>query len=124
MHDDTHPNRALGYYTQAAGQLEAGHEVYIQTSCQPLNFAFDLLDPYPMHGHSSFEVIRRSDRTAKRHHDADAAFRERFRNDLVQDTPGVLFSGRWDRILFTRAHHPRVQRLEGRTLAAVSGCCG
>jgi len=124
MHHDTHPNRALGYYTQAAGQLAAGREVYIQTSCQPLNFAFDLLDPYPMHGHASFEVIRRSDREAKLHHYADAAFRERFRNDLAQGAPGVLFSGRWDRILIARAHHPRVQRLEGRTLAAIAGRCG
>jgi hypothetical protein len=96
----------------------------VQNSSQPLNFAVDLLDPYPMHGHSSFEVICGDDRKAKRHHDADAAFCERFRNDLVQGTPRVLFSGRWDRILFTRAHHPRVQRLEGRTLAAVFGCCG
>jgi N-acyl-D-aspartate/D-glutamate deacylase len=95
MYNEADPGRGLTYYEQCAAAIRRGHEVYIQTSCQPLSFDFTLEDPYLLLTHSAF------DRVAKRVSGdlagiyRDPEFRRQFRADLASPRPGILFYGNW-----------------------------
>ncbi|NBT64569.1 MAG: hypothetical protein EBT32_03755 [Betaproteobacteria bacterium] len=115
MYNDDKPDLGLSYYERVASLQDQGREVYIQTSCQPLNFEFNLLDPYLLYSHPSFESIKSADAQGKR---------QAFKQDLKTPAPGVLFSGRWDRITVGQANHPKVRRFEGQSIAAIAACCG
>ena len=124
MYNDDKPDLGLSYYERVASLQDQGREVYIQTSCQPLNFEFNLLDPYLLYSHPSFESIKSADAQGKRALYESAAFRQAFKQDLKTPAPGVLFSGRWDRITVGQASHPKVRRFEGQSIAAIAACCG
>ncbi|NCV57350.1 MAG: hypothetical protein EBV89_02310 [Betaproteobacteria bacterium] len=124
MYNDDKPDLGLSYYERVASLQDQGREVYIQTSCQPLNFEFNLLDPYLLYSHPSFESIKSTDAHGKRALYESAAFRQAFKQDLKTPAPGVLFSGRWDRITVGQANHPKVRRFEGQSIAAIAACCG
>lgn len=124
MYNDDKPDLGLSYYERVASLQDQGREVYIQTSCQPLNFEFNLLDPYLLYSHPSFESIKSADAQGKRALYESAAFRQAFKQDLKTPAPGVLFSGRWDRITVGQANHPKVRRFEGQSIAAIAACCG
>ncbi|NCW32008.1 MAG: hypothetical protein EBV92_01865, partial [Betaproteobacteria bacterium] len=111
MYNDDKPDLGLSYYERVASLQDQGREVYIQTSCQPLNFEFNLLDPYLLYSHPSFESIKSADAQGKRALYESAAFRQAFKQDLKTPAPGVLFSGRWDRITVGQANHPKVLNL-------------
>ncbi|MEZ5741320.1 MAG: amidohydrolase family protein [Burkholderiaceae bacterium] len=98
MFNDAKPEVSKRYYERCADALERGHEVYIQTSCQPLSFNFDLLDPYLLLSHDAFDRIagQSSDAIAKVY--ADPAFRQRFRENLANPREGILFFGDWSKI--------------------------
>ena len=99
MYNEADPARGLTYYEKCAAAIRRGHEVYIQTSCQPLSFDFTLEDPYLLLTHSAF------DRVSKRGGDdcaepiaaiyRDPEFRRQFRADLANPRPGILFYGNW-----------------------------
>ncbi len=95
MYNEAEPKRGLTYYEKCAAAIARGHEVYIQTSCQPLSFDFTLEDPYLLLTHSAFDRV--SKRTAENLDEIyrDPKFRQQFRADLANPRPGILFYGNW-----------------------------
>jgi len=95
MYNEAEPGRGLTYYEKCAAAIARGHEVYIQTSCQPLSFDFTLEDPYLLLTHSAFDRV--SKRTTENLADIyrDPKFRQQFRVDLANPRPGILFYGNW-----------------------------
>lgn len=120
MYNEAEPARGLAYYDTCAQALDRGNEVYILTSCQPLSFDFNLADPYLLLSHGAFDAIKGvpPDRLAAIY--ADPAFRAKFRQDLRQPRPGVLFLGNWERIEVNVAALPAHARFEGMTVAAIA----
>ena len=95
MYNEADPQRGLAYYERCAAAIRRGHEVYIQTSCQPLCFDFTLEDPYLLLTHSAFDRVakRVSGEIAAIYRDPE--FRRQFRADLANPRPGILFYGNW-----------------------------
>ena len=95
MYNEADPQRGLAYYERCAAAIRRGHEVYIQTSCQPLCFDFTLEDPYLLLTHSAFDrvAMRVSGEIAAIYRDPE--FRRQFRADLANPRPGILFYGNW-----------------------------
>lgn len=95
MYNRADPERCLAYYERCGQALQRGHEVYIETNCQPLSFDFTLRDPYLLYSHDAFDRVK-----AARADDlpgvyADPAFRARFRENLAAPRQGILFFGDW-----------------------------
>ena len=120
MYNEAEPARGLAYYEACAQALDRGNEVYILTSCQPLSFDFNLTDPYLLLSHSAFDAIKGVQPAALPAIYADAAFRARFREDLRNPKPGVLFLGNWERIEVNVAALPDHASFEGMTVAAIA----
>jgi N-acyl-D-aspartate/D-glutamate deacylase len=98
MHNDAAPGVAQGYYERCAAARTRGHEVYIHTSCQPLSFDFTLRNPYLLYSHDAFARVKAAAPQALPGIYADPAFRQRFRDNLVDPGPGMLFYGDWSKI--------------------------
>jgi N-acyl-D-aspartate/D-glutamate deacylase len=98
MYNRAEPERSTRYYQRVADALDRGREVYIQTSCQPLSFDFTLRDPYPLQSHDAFDRVKSAPAEALPAIYADPAFRRRFRENLAQPRPGILFYGDWETI--------------------------
>jgi N-acyl-D-amino-acid deacylase len=98
MYNKAVPELGRSYYERCAAAIARGHEVYIQTSCQPLTFDFTLKDPYLFLSHDAFERIQgaRPEEFAAVYR--DPAFRKRFRENLAQPKQGVLFYGDWSKV--------------------------
>jgi len=109
MYNDADPARGLAYYEQCAAAIRRGHEVYIQTSCQPLSFDFTLEDPYLLLTHSAFGRVSRrvSGELADIYRDPE--FRRQFRADLANPRPGILFYGNWSMV-----------EVDGKTITAIA----
>ena len=120
MYNEAEPARGLAYYEACAQALDRGNEVYILTSCQPLSFDFNLTDPYLLLSHSAFDAIKGVQPAALPAIYADAAFRAKFRKDLRNPKPGVLFLGNWERIEVNVAALPEHASFEGMTVAAIA----
>ena len=100
MHNAASPDTCTDWYRRCDAALARGHEVYVQTSCQPLSFDFTLEDPYLLYSHDAFDRVkaaRPEDRAAIY---ADAAFRARFRHNLAHPGQGLLFYGDWSKVEF------------------------
>ena len=120
MYNEAEPMRGISYYDVCAQALDRGNEVYILTSCQPLSFDFNLTDPYPLLSHSAFDAIKGLQLDGLPAIYADPGFRAKFRQDLRQPKPGVLFLGNWERIEVNLAALPEHAGLEGMSIAAVA----
>ena len=95
MYNEADPQLGLSYYERCAAAMGRGHEVCIQTSCQPLSFDFTLEDPYLLLTHSAFDrVSKRGSRPIAAIY-RDPEFRRQFRADLANPKPGILFYGNW-----------------------------
>jgi N-acyl-D-aspartate/D-glutamate deacylase len=95
MYNEADPKRGLSYYEKCAAAMRRGHEVYIQTSCQPLSFDFTLEDPYLLLTHSAFDRVSKRTSEPLEAIYRDPAFRRQFRKDLANPRPGILFYGNW-----------------------------
>ena len=98
MFNDAAPERAGSYYARCAEANARGHEVFIQTTCQPLSFDFSLLDPYLLLSHDAFDRVKAARPDALAAIYADPAFRARFRENLANPKPGILFFGDWSKV--------------------------
>lgn len=100
MYNQATPGSGLAMYDRCAQALARGREVYIQTSCQPLAFEFDLSSPYVLFSHSSFEPVQAAhgDAAKLRQIYADPKMRQRFRDNLKNPAVGILFYGDWSQI--------------------------
>jgi N-acyl-D-aspartate/D-glutamate deacylase len=125
MYSDAAPERGWAMYEQCAQAQDRGREVYIQTSCQPLSFEFDLLSPYVLYSHPAFEAVK----AANGDPDIlvglyrDSQMRERFRADLRAPREGILFQGDWRQIELkpARAHNAMLAERSLHDLALESG---
>ncbi|MBL8380102.1 MAG: amidohydrolase family protein [Burkholderiales bacterium] len=124
MYNEAAPERAMTYYEACAAAQDRGHEVVILSNCQPLSFDFTLDDPYVMLSHSAFDAIKGLDRAGRKAVYADASFRARFRADLAQPKPGIIFLGNWERIEVSIATLPRNKACEGQSIAALARARG
>ncbi|MEZ5660974.1 MAG: amidohydrolase family protein [Burkholderiaceae bacterium] len=98
MYNEAKPEVSADMYARAAAAIARGHEVYLQTTCQPLSFNFTLLDPYLLLSHDAFDRIAGQNETSLRTIYADPAFRARFRENLANPARGILFFGDWAKI--------------------------
>ena len=98
MFNRADPGRALQYYERCAQATARGHEVGIHTSCQPLSFDFTLREPYILYSHDAFDAVKAAPPEARTSIYRDAAFRERFRQNLRSPKSGILFSGDWSQV--------------------------
>jgi N-acyl-D-aspartate/D-glutamate deacylase len=98
MYNDAAPDVALGYYQRCAAARARGHEVYVQTSCQPLSFDFTLRNPYLLYSHDAFERVKAAAPEDLPAIYADPAFRRRFRENLANPGQGMLFYGDWSKV--------------------------
>lgn len=117
MYSDAAPQRGLGYYGRCAAALARGHEVYIQTSCQPLAFDFTLRDPYLLYSHDAFDRVKRAEGAGLAAIYGDPTFRAAFRANLASPKSGILFTGNWRAIEIAES---RTNGLEGRSIAALA----
>ena len=98
MYNAAVPQLGLSYYERCAAALARGHEVYIQTSCQPLTFDFTLKDPYLLLSHDAFERVQAARPEELGAIYRDPAFRKRFRENLAEPKQGILFYGDWSKV--------------------------
>jgi len=118
MYSEAEPERGLTYYERCAAALARGHEVYIQTTCQPLSFDFTLRDPYLLLSHDAFDRVKTAQPDELGAIYADPTFRNRFRENLARPKAGILFYGNWATIEVAEA--PAQRAAEGRSVAALA----
>jgi N-acyl-D-aspartate/D-glutamate deacylase len=98
MYNDAAPDVAMGYYERCAAARARGNEVYIHANPHPLSFDFTLRDPYLMFSHDAFARVKTATPEELPGIYADPAFRRRFRENLVDPQPGILFYGDWSKV--------------------------
>jgi N-acyl-D-aspartate/D-glutamate deacylase len=108
MYTDQHPLRAMTYYERCAQALARGREVYIHANCQPLSFDFTLKEPYPFMARPAYERVKSAQPGELPSIYADRKFRARFREDLKNPKPGILFSGDWSKVEIDGVPLPRL----------------
>jgi N-acyl-D-amino-acid deacylase len=87
--------RGVSHRDQLARSLDLlrqGYKVFPQVSPRPLNFEFQLKEPFPFESMSLFKPVSAGDLAAKRRIYADAAFRKAFR-DKMDRAPDEFFIG-------------------------------
>ena len=78
--------------------LASGARVVPQVSCRPLNFEFDLAEPFPFESVAAFQPISAADHAGKLRLYADREFRATVRAALDSGRGGPL-SMRWERVV-------------------------
>ena len=126
MYSDSAPGRGLAMYERCAEAIDRGHEVRIQSNCQPLTFDFDLLSPYVWFPLPSFAPVKAvlGDAGALARLYADAAFREAFRADLRAPPSGVIFSGDWSQVTIALAADDAHRGVQDHTIAELAARAG
>ncbi len=120
MYNEAAPECAMPYYDYCAGALARGNEVYIQTTCQPLSFTFDLFDPYVMYSHDAFDRMRQCKPGELSAVYGDRPFREAFRVNLAKPKSGIIFYGNWNLIEIAATTRAENARYEGKTIVAAA----
>lgn len=98
MYNRAQPGRALEYFERCAAALGRGHEVYVQTNCQPLSFDFTLREPYILYSHDAFDRVKAAAPDERARIYKDPAFRKRLRENFIKPVQGVLFYGDWSQV--------------------------
>ena len=98
MYNRALPERALQMYERCSQALARGHEVYIQTACQPLSFDFTLREPYILYSHDAFDRVKPAAPDARRAIYQEAGFRRRLRENFRNPREGILFYGDWSQV--------------------------
>jgi N-acyl-D-aspartate/D-glutamate deacylase len=98
MYDRAQPERALQYYERCAAALARGRELYIHSNCQPLSFDFTLREPYILYSHDAFDRVKAAAPEERAAIYKERTFRERFRENLRNPKPGILFYGDWSQV--------------------------
>ena len=114
MYNDAAPGVAMGYYERCAAARARGHEVYIHAACQPLSFDFTLRDPYLMFSHDAFARVKTARPEELPGIYADPSFRRRFRENLANPQPGILFYGDWSKVEVDEKPVSELARAAGR----------
>ena len=114
MYNDAAPDVALGYYERCAAARARGNEVYIHANPHALSFDFTLRDPYLMFSHDAFMRVKTAQPDELPRIYADPAFRRRFRENLANPQPGILFYGDWSKVEVDERPVTELARAAGR----------
>ena len=109
------------FLEQSEAIVKQGVPVVPQVSCRPLNFEFDLAEPFVFESMSAFNAIAAEDREGRMRAYRDPAFRQRVKDALANAMAGV-FSFAWERMVVS-FYPPEPALEEGRMdqLAAARG---
>lgn len=124
MYNQAEPDLAKTYYDYCAQAIDRGHELYIQSTCQPLSFQFDLRDPYVLYSHSAFDRVRNVDDAARVKVYREPGFREAFRANLANPRTGILFYGDWNNIEVSAVTDAKHAGYEAQSIAAIAQARG
>jgi N-acyl-D-aspartate/D-glutamate deacylase len=102
---------------RSAELMEKGIPVYPQVTCRPLNFEFNLEEPFLFESMSAFKPISAADFDGKMKIYADPEFRRAFIEKAGPDSGGG-FGTRWDRTVISFC--PSEPDLEERSLVEVA----
>jgi N-acyl-D-aspartate/D-glutamate deacylase len=99
MYNEQAPERAINLFEQCAAAQKRGNGVYVQIPCQPLSFDFTMANAYPFYSHEAFSAIKAHTPEQLKPVFRDPSFRARFRENVSQPRPGLIFQGNWDRVM-------------------------
>jgi N-acyl-D-aspartate/D-glutamate deacylase len=115
MFNEQEPKRAIGIFEACSAAHARGNGVYIQIPCQPLSFDFTMASAYPFFSHEAFGEIKAYSPEQLKPVFRDASFRDRFRANLRNPPPGMIFQGNWNRVMVAAVtqdkHAPLVNRM-------------
>jgi N-acyl-D-amino-acid deacylase len=120
LFNDRDPGRSEATFDAFRAAHDRGHGTYIQIPCQPLSFDFTLANAYPFHSHAAFWPIKAYTAEELKPVFRDPDFRRRFRENLENPQPGVVFQGNWDRVMVAVAARPRNAALVNRNIAEIA----
>jgi N-acyl-D-amino-acid deacylase len=109
------------FVEQAERIVAEGAKVVPQVACRPLNFEFDLAEPFVFESMPSFAAIAGAGRAGKTRAYADPAFRAAVKDALAGAMAGV-FSFSWERMVVS--FHPSDPSLEGQGMIALARARG
>ncbi|HWP66496.1 MAG TPA: amidohydrolase family protein [Candidatus Limnocylindria bacterium] len=115
------PGSHRSFLDWSARVLATGARVVPQVSCRPLNFEFDLAEPFPFESVPAFGPISAADHAGKLRLYADPEFRAALRAGLEPGRSGP-FSMPWERVVVT--HVPGDPALAERSLVEVARARG
>lgn len=111
------PGSHRGLLETAAGQQRDGLPVFPQVTCRPLNFEFQLREPFIFESMPLFKAVSAADHAGKKRIYSDPNFRAKLRASVSSGSGGP-FANRWDRTVISGcASEPE---LEERNLAEVA----
>jgi N-acyl-D-aspartate/D-glutamate deacylase len=109
------------FLEQSEAIVRQGIPVVPQVACRPLNFEFDLAEPFVFESMPIFNTISGKDRAEKIRAYQDAGFRQRVKDALSNAMAGV-FSFSWDRMVVS--FNPPDPSLEERGMVEVARARG
>jgi N-acyl-D-aspartate/D-glutamate deacylase len=120
MYNDQAPERAIRMFDDCAAALQRGNGLYIQIPCQPLSFDFTMANAYPFYSHSAFDPIKAFAPEQLKPVFRDPSWREKFRDDVRNPRPGMIFQGNWDRVMVAVAQKAGNARYVNRYAAEIA----
>lgn len=115
------PGSHRGLLEQTANLVRQGLEIVPQVTCRPLNFEFDLREPFLFESLSVFKPVSAADADGKKRIYRDPAFRAAFKAKAGSSGSGA-FASRWERTWISYAPHD--SSLESQSVAEVAACRG
>ena len=109
------------FLDQSEAIVKQGIPVVPQVSCRPLNFEFDLAEPFVFESMPAFRTISGDDRDGKARAYRDPSFRGLVKDALANAMAGV-FSFSWDRMVVS--YYPPDPKLEERGMVEVARARG
>jgi N-acyl-D-aspartate/D-glutamate deacylase len=109
------------FVEQSEAMVASGLPIVPQVACRPLNFEFDLAEPFVFESMPVFNTISGADRAGKARAYADPAFRQQVKDAFATAMAGV-FSFSWERMVVS--WHPPDRSLEGQGMTAIAQARG
>ncbi len=120
MYNEQAPDRSMRMFDDCAAAIQRGNGLYIQIPCQPLSFDFTMANAYPFYSHSAFDPIKAYTPDQLKAVFRDASWREKFRQDVKNPRPGMIFQGTWDRVMVAVAQKSGNARYVNRYVAEIA----
>jgi N-acyl-D-aspartate/D-glutamate deacylase len=120
MYNDQAPERAIGIFDACSAAQRRGNGLYIQIPCQPLSFDFTMANAYPFYSHAAFDPIKAYTPEQLMAVFRDSSWRARFRDDLRNPRPGMIFQGNWERVMVAVTHKPANARYVNRLVSDIA----
>jgi N-acyl-D-amino-acid deacylase len=109
------------FVEQSEAMVASGLPIVPQVACRPLNFEFDLAEPFVFESMPVFNTVSGTDRAGKMRAYADPAFRQEVKNALASAMAGV-FAFAWERVVLS--WYPPDPSLEGRGMVELARARG